>query len=149
MQLLSHRVQVCKTFQRLCPTQALHLNNSLVLIPEKQPTIFKSLFCILTSMSEINITILNSFRVTRCTKHKQSKQYYEYWKEIFTKIYFLQVLEQKTFRNSGFYRFFRHHFQIPSYFRFSRFFRLSGNPEISCNFHLKLVSTIFYQIFVF
>ena len=71
---------------------------------------------------KINITILKSFRVIRCTKNKESKQYYEYWKEIFIKIYFFQVPNQKIFM------FLRHHFQIAG---FSRFFRFSGIPGFS------------------
>ena len=78
------------------------------------------------SIFKINITILKSFRVTRCTKQKQSKQYCEHWKEIFLKIYFLQVCDKKTFRNSGFSGWV---FQAPfrSYYRISR--RRSNSAE--------------------
>ena len=43
----SNHLSTCQIFQELHPPQALQLNGSLILLPEKQPAIFKSLFCTL------------------------------------------------------------------------------------------------------
>ena len=47
------------------------------------------------SIFQINTTIIKSSRGNRCPKHKQNKQYYKYYKEIFIKINFFHVPDQK------------------------------------------------------
>ena len=61
------------------------------------------------------------------TKHKQSKQYYEYWIEIFIKIYFFQVPDQKPSEIQAF-PVFQARFSIFRLFQVFQIFQVQWQP---------------------